>query len=130
MSDKIEKSIRNQITYRIHNFRMNNSLTQKEIAASIDMSLSGLKKIETGQTNVSVPYLIKMHKEYGLSADYVLFGETESVDAILDSVKCLDYKDKLLLYTSLFAYLSEISDDATKVLTKEELIKLIDDALK
>lgn len=130
MVGKISDLLRRQIAYRIQTFRANNSLTQKEIATSIDMSLSGLKKIETGKTNVTVPYLLKMHEEYGMSADYVLFGETESVDSILDSAKCLEYSDILLLYTRLFTYMSEIKDAATKTLTKDELIKLIENTLK
>ncbi|MBQ8914267.1 MAG: helix-turn-helix transcriptional regulator [Lachnospiraceae bacterium] len=130
MANKVDSSKKKQIAYRIQTYRMNNSLLQKEVASSLDISLSGLKKIETGQTNVTVPYLMKMHEEYGMSADYALFGETKGVDDILDSVSCLEYKDKLLLFVRLFAYMSEINDDATKSLTKEELINLIENALK
>ena len=130
MANKIKGSEIRQIAFRVQDFRMKNALLQKEVASTLDMSLSGLKKIETGQANVTVPFLMKMREEYGMSADYALYGETKSVDDILDYTSCLEYKDKLLLFVRLFTYLSEINDDATKPLSEEELIKLIEGALK
>ena len=38
MAEKIDKILKKHIAYRIHNFRMNNSLTQKEVATSIDIA--------------------------------------------------------------------------------------------
>lgn len=125
MDRKLNSSEKKKIAYRLQNFRLSNSLLQKEIANKLDMSLSGVKKVETGQTNVTVPYLMKMHEEYGLSADYVLFGKSESVDDVMNMISCFEYQDKLLLLIKLFSYLNKINNDGADYLSNEEMIKLI-----
>ena len=68
---------------RIRSARERAGYTREQFAELLDVSVSYLAEVERGRTNVSVKTLIKICKLLGLSADYVLFGETRSEDVIL-----------------------------------------------
>ena len=57
--------------------------TREQFAEKLDVSVSYLAELERGRTGISVKMLIKVCDVLGLSADYVLFGEERSADALL-----------------------------------------------
>ena len=78
---------------RIRKAREDAGYTREKFAELLDVSVSYLAEVERGRTNVSVKTLIKICKLLGLSADYVLFGESRNEDAeLLEKLHRLDEK--------------------------------------
>ena len=60
---------------RIKKIREDLGYTQEQFAEFLEMSLSGYKKLESGDVNLTVDKLYMLNKKFGLSADYILFDE-------------------------------------------------------
>lgn len=66
-------------------------LHARAFAEKLDVSVSYLAELERGRTGISVKMLVKVCDLLGLSADYVLFGENRSADALLlDKIHRID----------------------------------------
>ena len=83
MNKKYEKSYD-----RIRALREDNDLTQKEIAAILNMSQTVYSKYETGENDVPTKILIDLAKYYDTSIDYLL-GITDVKEPYLRSKKKL-----------------------------------------
>ena len=83
MNKKYEKSYE-----RIRALREDNDLTQKEIAAILNMSQTGYSKYETGENDIPTKILIDLAKYYNTSIDYLL-GVTDIKEPYLRSKKKL-----------------------------------------
>ena len=57
---------------RIRALREDNDLTQKEIAAILNMSQTGYSKYETGENDIPTKILIDLAKYYNTSIDYIV----------------------------------------------------------
>ncbi len=68
---------------RIRRAREQQGYTREQFAEKLDVSVSYLAELERGRTGISVKMLLKVCDLLGLSADYVLFGEERSADALL-----------------------------------------------
>lgn len=78
---------------RIRKAREDAGYTREKFAELLEVSVSYMAEVERGRTNVSVKTLIKICRILGLSADYVLFGETRNSDAaLLEKLNRLDEK--------------------------------------
>ena len=73
---------------RIKKIREDLGYTQEQFAEFLEMSLSGYKKLESGDVNLTVDKLYMLNKKFGLSADYILFDEkAESGDVWMEICK-------------------------------------------
>ena len=78
---------------RIRRAREKQGYTREKFAEKLDVSVSYLAELERGRTGISVKMLIKICNLLGLSADYVLFGESRSEDLQrLDAIRRIDDK--------------------------------------
>lgn len=78
---------------RIRKAREDAGYTREQVAELIDVSVSYLAEVERGRSGISVKTLIKYCNLFGLSADYILFGEPRSSDALLlDKLNKIDEK--------------------------------------
>ena len=78
---------------RIRKSREDMGYTREKFAELLDVSVSYLAEVERGRTGVSVKMLIKMCHVLGLSADYILFGDSRDEDALLlDKISRVDKK--------------------------------------
>lgn len=76
---------------RIRQAREQHGYTREQFAEKLDVSVSYLAELERGRTGISVKMLVKVCDLLGLSADYVLFGEDRSADALLlDKIHRID----------------------------------------
>lgn len=62
---------------RIRNFRIQNHMTQAQFAERLDVSTNFISEIETGKKSVSLETLHRLHQQFHLSADYLLFGKED-----------------------------------------------------
>ncbi len=67
MNNKYEKAYD-----RIRSLREDNDLTQREVAAILNMSQTGYSKYETGENDIPTKILINLASYYNTSTDYLL----------------------------------------------------------
>lgn len=78
---------------RIRKAREDMGYTREKFAELLDVSVSYLAEVERGRTGISVKMLVKMCYVLGLSADYILFGDSRDEDALLlDKISRVDKK--------------------------------------
>ena len=78
---------------RIRHAREQQGYTREQFAEKLDVSVSYLAELERGRTGISVKMLVKVCNLLGLSADYVLYGEERTADAmLLDKIHRIDDK--------------------------------------
>lgn len=76
---------------RIRRAREQQGYTREQFAEKLDVSVSYLAELERGRTGISVKLLIKICDLLGLSADYVLFGESRNDDMkLLEKIHHID----------------------------------------
>ena len=76
---------------RIRQAREQQGYTREQFAEKLDVSVSYLAELERGRTGISVKMLKKVCDLLGLSADYVLYGEERTSDAmLLDKIHRID----------------------------------------
>ncbi len=68
---------------RIRKAREEMGYTREKFAEKLEVSVSYLAELERGRTGISVKLLIRVCDVLGLSADYILFGEERSEDALM-----------------------------------------------
>lgn len=110
------------------------SLTQEQFAEILDISTQLYKKMESGENNITLNTLNKMKNKLNFSADYLLFGEKETLIEIWDKALTLESMDKQILLFKLFCEVSlnnsqvefgEAADKYTKVF--EKIKEMLDD---
>jgi len=78
---------------RIRKAREDMGYTREKFAELLDVSVSYLAEVERGRTGISVKMLIKICNVLGLSADYILFGDSRSSDTfLLEKISRIDDK--------------------------------------
>lgn len=105
---------------RIKRIRKELGYTQEQFAEILELSLSGYKKLESGEVNLTIDKIYMLNRRLGLSADYILFDEkTELVDA-WEHIRRLPELEKWQMFLRMYAYLAK----------KREAEDMIDDMMK
>lgn len=60
---------------RIRAVRKSNNLTQENLAELFNISVSMVKKLESGENNITLSELRCLKNKFNVSSDYILFGE-------------------------------------------------------
>ncbi len=108
-----EKNGRNN---RMRELRLMFGLTQKQFAESLGMSREGYQKIERGENNLSLDVLESMKKVYGISSDYLLYGDLKDTETAWELLQdCSEYTKfeiviRLIQYFTASRNLSSIGD--------------------
>lgn len=89
----------------------------------MNLSLSGYKKLESGEVNLTLDKIYILNKEFGLSANYILFDEKAEIHDVWIEISKLSEGEKLQTLLRLYAYsLQNIKDE----LQVKELMKRVD----
>lgn len=91
---------------RLRDIRRQQNLTQEQFAEMLDISTQLYKKMETGENNITLSTLNKMKNKLNFSADYLLFGEKDTLVEVWDKTLTLESMDKQLLLFKLFCEVS------------------------
>ncbi|MCH5263656.1 MAG: helix-turn-helix domain-containing protein [Lachnospiraceae bacterium] len=91
---------------RLREIRHQQNMTQEQFAEMLDISIQLYKKMETGENNITLSTLNKMKNKLNFSADYLLFGEKDTLMEVWDKALTLDSMDKQLLLFKLFCEVS------------------------
>ena len=76
---------------RIRQIREDAGLTQEAFAELIGISLSGYKKIESGENQISLNNLRELARALQVSTDYILLGKKEEYGTVWDQI--INYPD-------------------------------------
>ena len=82
-----------KIGQKIRKYRKANGLSQEQLAERIGISITHMSHIETGNTKLSLPVLVKLAISLGVRTDDLLFDTSslsrsailEDISAVLDS---------------------------------------------
>lgn len=97
-----------QIATKIRLIREQAGYTQEQFSELLGISVSALKKIESGENQVSVACLRKLNDTMSVSADWVLFDKKVDVDTAWESIENCSETDKLYLLLKLIHYFTGI----------------------
>lgn len=115
MAASLEKS---ETGHRLGILREQLGYTQEQFAEKLDVSVSTVKKMETGEYNISVDTQRKLKKTFGdISIDYLLFGERKEANDLWTQIMVLGQWDKFIILQRLLA-LFGLND---KVLANKEI---------
>lgn len=93
---------------RLRDIRENSGLTQERFAEVLDISLSSYKKLESGENQISLATLRKMHDKLNVSSDFVLYDKKQDAGQVwADILNCSEY-DKMFLLVKMLKYFTEI----------------------
>ncbi len=91
-----------RLSYTLKRFRESSELTQKEVAAAINVSESAYRSYELGDRKIPVDLLVKLATLYRTSVD-VLIGNSEPVEepTIVSGTFTSDQAEKIIKYAEL-----------------------------
>ena len=92
-----------EVGKRLRDIRRKLNLTQEGFAEMLDISTQLYKKMELGENNISLNTLNKMKDKLDFSADYLLFGERDTLVDVWNRASTLESIDKQLLLLKLFS---------------------------
>lgn len=93
---------------RIRQIRKQLGLTQEAFAEQLDISYSAYKKLESGENIPSIETLYKFKQKFQISADYLLFGEQNSVHVTWERFLNSSAQDQMELYHRILFYYSDL----------------------
>lgn len=77
---------------RIRQLRINNGLTQEQVAETLNISRSFYNRIETGEKGCSIDLLVQFSNLFHVSLDYLILGRYSS-DLLADTDRAQLKKD-------------------------------------
>lgn len=117
--------------FRLREIRENAHLTQEQFSEILGISLSGYKKVESGENQVSLECLKRLHEEMNISSDYILYGKTSGMDETWKAILNCSEADKIFLLGRLMLYFSETKKGTYSVKEKQtDYDKIISQMMK
>lgn len=74
-----EETIKKEIGKRLKDLRKERKLSQDKLADKLDVNHKSISSYETGKTEIPLRLLYRYVKIFGVSADYILFGNDSGV---------------------------------------------------
>lgn len=122
MQKKIQKANRESGS-RLKGVRIQRNLTQEEFADEFGISVSALKKLESGENGISTKRLRQL-KTMNISSDFILFGDEPDGDKILTELECCSKTKKLEIMISLIKEYAKERNNA-QTMSNEQLMDTI-----
>lgn len=104
---------------RLRNVRTGSLLTQEKMAERLDIGYSVYQRLETGRNNITFSHLAKLREEFGVSADYILFGEINDENHFEIDYEGMSEKDKFSILVRLMAHLCKLDEASYKQLLSD-----------
>ena len=76
-----------EIGQRIAKIRKDNNLTQEEFANILNVSISLIGKLETGNRGLSIDLVAEVSTIFNISTDYILLGKSTENNKIKQELK-------------------------------------------
>ncbi|MCI8527851.1 MAG: helix-turn-helix transcriptional regulator [Lachnospiraceae bacterium] len=96
---------------RIRFIREKAGLTQEAFAEILGISLSGYKKIENAENQISLNGLRKLNRKLQVTTDYILLGDNVQSDTLWNQIMNCSDSDKMFLMLKLLLYFTQNKDN-------------------
>ena len=108
-----------EINRRIRLVRQEHHLKQDEFAKALGNSEQIISRIESGAQNLDAKFLYKLKEKFGVSSDYILFGEVSGQDSEVE----LDTIRSQLVDKNKIIQLLEDKEQSLSELDKEQTLR-------
>lgn len=108
MRTKDNSPERRALANRVHNLRIDCGNTQEQFAEILGISVSALKKIESGENQISIESLRRLENKLNVSADYLIFGKKADAHELWRDILNCTESDKFFLMMRLVYYFTNI----------------------
>ena len=108
MISKEKSKDRIALARRIHQLRLDCQKTQEQFAEILGISVSALKKIESGENQISVEGLRRLESKLHVSADYIIFGKKTDAEKLWKDILNCSEDDKFFIMMRLIYYFTNI----------------------
>ena len=78
-----------EIGTRVRKFRLMNGLSQEQLAEMVDISVTHMSHIETGNTKLSLPVFVALANALGVRTDQLLHDPAPNHDSVLRDLTTL-----------------------------------------
>lgn len=110
MISKDKSKDRIELANRIRQLRLDCGNTQEQFAEILEISVSALKKIESGVNQISIDGLRRLENKLHVSSDYILFGKkTDAKKMWTDILNCTE-DDKFFIMMRLIYYFTKVKN--------------------
>lgn len=129
MKEESIKLINRKIGKRLQEFRESKKMKQVDMSGVFRISVSAYSKIETGVNELTAKHLLTLYREFRLSADWLLIGEsakeTKAFGNNEEDVKNMlsDMTDNKMVLHSILSHYYGLID----MVKKRESLKLMKD---
>lgn len=89
---------------RVKHVRETLGLTQEVFAERLGVQFNTYKMVESGTNNLSLDMMIRLKETFGISVDYLLFGEAKTLDDVWFLVKNCEEYEKMKIMWRLLQY--------------------------
>lgn len=110
MTSKDKSRDRIELANRIHQLRLDCGNTQEQFAEILGISVSALKKLESGENQISVEGLRRLQNKLHVSADYILFGKKTDSDRLWTDILNCSENDKFFIMMRLIYYFIRVKN--------------------
>lgn len=119
-----------QMGARLLEIREGAEMSQEKLAEIMGISVNAYRKVERGENHISTDGLKKLHNNMGVSSDFILFGNTSSIEDIWKNILNSSEKDKLFLLLRLYCYFAKMRKGIFPLQQEQiEIDKLIEDLM-
>lgn len=102
-----EDRIREERRLRVKQLREDRGFSQNEAADDLGAERSTYRSAENGYNSISIQMIEKIHKKWGVSADYILFGEEYSSEDILGMLRSTSKETRFEVAIRLLTVLAQ-----------------------
>lgn len=107
---------------RLKAVREMNNLTQEDLAGVLNVSVSMVKKLESGENNITLTGLKKLKDKLGVSSDFILFGDPNDNKHEAYSIKSASKEDKVKILIYILSHFCGIESEKCEEII-DELVK-------
>lgn len=112
---------------RLKKIRLGLGYTQEQFAEILEVSVSTYKKMENGESGITVKRLRLLNSRLGVSVDHLLFGDKRDFSGTWMEVQNLGENDKLFMFLRLRDYLKEKCADMS---ARQEELETADEQIQ
>lgn len=104
---------------RLKAMRQKYNYTQESMAEILNVSVSMIKKLESGENNISLSILKRLKNEFNVSSDFILFGEVKNDKYLEYEFESVSGEEKMKIFMRILIILCrEEGDKFVKVMER------------
>lgn len=108
---------------RLREVRERAGYTQEKMSELMGISVSGYKKLENGESQLTTNRLMLLESRLDISSDYLLYGRSSEPDEVWKKLQSLDDNHKMIMMLRLYIYFIRMKEGVSAGPGKRERIE-------